>query len=104
VVAEGELGVVGPDPLDPVAADEDDLVKAGLAQRRQRPVEDAPPADLGVALRRPLGQRHQPAPPAGPDDDRLQARLPGPTGPGTSSQIGLVQARLPPWSRTVTRK
>jgi hypothetical protein len=75
VVAERELRVVGPDPLDPVAADEDDLAQPGGAERVERPVDDPPTADLGVALGCVVGQRPQPPPAPGPDNDRPDRAL-----------------------------
>ena len=69
VVAEGKLRVSGAHRLDPVAADEADVVDVGPRHRLQRPVEQAPAAHLGKAFRRVRRGRHEAPAASGADDD-----------------------------------
>ena len=73
VVAEGELRVIGADLVDLVAADEADLGHAGSREGAERPVEQAPTVNLGVAFRGVGGGGHEAPAAAGADDDGFHA-------------------------------
>src|SRR5690606_30501361 len=70
IMAESELGVVGPHLVHLISADEGDVVDAVLAEGSHGPVEKATPPDLRKTLGRIGSGWHQPTSSTRPNDNR----------------------------------
>ena len=69
VVAKGEVRIVGAHLVDPIAADEADVVDAVRGSACRVPIEQALALHLGKAFRRIRRGRHEAATASGADDD-----------------------------------